>query len=80
MLTLDKNELEKLQTDVIMNPERYISIFTKPEARQMDFIYHHKSRARPEMLFHIDTLWWQMYNDYTVPMDTWPYKQQFDMY
>lgn len=29
MLTLDKSELHRLQTDVLNNPDKYISLFTK---------------------------------------------------
>ncbi len=31
MLTLDHGELDKLQNDVLLNPEKYIQMFTKPE-------------------------------------------------
>jgi len=55
-------------------------MFTRPEKPEYDLIYHENSRQRPEMIFAMKEQWWRMYNDYMSPTDTWPQKQQFEMY
>lgn len=39
MLTLDKGELQKLQNDVLTDPEKYIKVFTRREKPNDDMTF-----------------------------------------
>jgi hypothetical protein len=77
MLTLDRSELDKLQNDVLQNPDKYTQMFTKPEAPVENL---QNLRGRAEEKFEVGDFWWRMYNDMATPLDNWPKRVEFDMY
>jgi len=75
MFTLDKRELEKLNTDILENPRKYEMIFEGTNLPEMEkgFEYIHWVRdlgkEKHDELEH----WFRIMNDGYCPIDTLPY-------
>ena len=74
MLTIDKNELLKIQEDIYANPQKYEAMFTKQEPIDWGMTRHLKHPSRREDHRLSDRQFWHsMLNDGTESVENWPY-------
>ena len=75
--TIDKSELEKLQTDVLKNPEKYEMIFTghsNEEFEDKDFLTMRKrTNALQQEKMDEHEYWFRMINEGRCPLDSLPF-------
>ena len=81
MFTLDQNELEKLQADVIANPEKYemmLTNYTKqiPDSKLSTKMDRGLSLVKQEE----QEYWFRVMNDGMCPLDSLPYAREFTAY
>lgn len=81
MFTLNKSELEKLNEDVLSNPEKYEMIFRGHDIPEIDSFRIAKSQ-RDLLLNKMDEYeyWYRVLNDGFCPIDTWTYNSEFRSY
>jgi len=81
LFTLNKSELEKLNADILSNPEKYEMILSGNTVEETDNITVYK-RQRDLEDAKIDELeyWYRMLNDGRCPIDSLPYAQDFRAY
>ena len=80
MLTIDKNELLKIQDDIYQNPQKYEAIFTKQEPIDWGQDRHMWTPMRKDMPFQRLTeyqYWHSMINDGTDTVQNWPFYKEY---
>lgn len=83
MLTIDKEELLKLQDDIYSNPQKYEAIFSEKEPIDWGTLKHHWTSQRgktfdPKLDDHI--YWHSHMNDGTDAVENWPYYREYNVY
>ena len=78
MLTVDKNELLKIQDDVYANPQKYESMFTAVEPYDWGQM-HLWAAGRQERDHRLADyqFWHSMINDGTNSVENWPYYREY---
>ncbi len=81
MFTLDKNELEKLQIDVLSNPEKYEMLLSNysveiPDTKKSQKTDRDLDSAKRDELEY----WFRVMNDGRCPLDSFPYVSEFTAY
>lgn len=81
MFALDQNELEKLQIDVLSNPEKYEQLLTNYQTETADSKLSTKmdrglARAKQDE----QEYWFRVMNDGMCPLDSFPYAKEFSAY
>ena len=81
MFTLDKKELERLQSDIIENPEKYEMLLTGKIIEETDSRQATK-RLRDLGPAKLDEqeYWFRIINDGRCPLDSFPYAKEFHSY
>ena len=80
-LTFDKEELEKLQKDILTHPDKYIELLTtvEPDEQQPFQLYSKVIDMKPLKLEEHE-YWYRMINDGRCPLDSYPYYKEFNAY
>ena len=74
MFTLDKSELEKLQADVLENPQKYEMILSGNTLPDIDLTKGHKlSRDLGDYKLGERIYWFRLINDGRCPIDSLPF-------
>ena len=84
MLTIDKEELLKLQDDVYQHPQKYDTMLTEYEAHDYGQVRHYWNRDRNPTIesgrLQDYQYWHSMLNDGTESIENWPYYREYMAY
>ncbi len=85
-ITIDKDELDRINTDLLSNPEKYEMIFTMQDYEPGTFEdrdYRQmvkRQRALDQAKIDEHEYWFRMLNEGRCPIDSLPYAQEFNAY
>lgn len=85
-ITIDKDELDRINTDLLQNPEKYEMIFTMQDYAPGTFEDRDvrsmvkRQRALDQAKMDEHEYWFRLLNEGRCPIDTLPYAQEFNAY